>query len=196
MQPEDAVENSPQAGFGFFHCYPQRTGPCATTVSPSSVAIPYNGLPAVDMSTTESVSNIRSLIHSPSWIATARNLRGEEAQGLIDLIDRVSGIWLPFPNAPWRLRTELGAQAITLPDLDEKLRRQCLHLLYKVCKSCEMLPASYTLQQESICAGKIRSYGGFADVSEGEYLERRVAIKHLRFGTKDTFNNIFKVSRL
>jgi len=56
-----------------------------------------------------------------------------------------------------------------------------------------MLPASYLLQQESICVDKVRCYGGFADVSEGEYLGRHVAIKYLRFGTKDTFNVIFKV---
>ena len=56
-----------------------------------------------------------------------------------------------------------------------------------------MLPASYILQQEPTCADNIRCYGGFSDVSEGEYLGRRVAIKYLRFRTKDTFNNMFKV---
>jgi len=56
-----------------------------------------------------------------------------------------------------------------------------------------MLPVSYILQQEPICVDKVRCYGGFADVGEGVYLGRRVAIKYLRFGTKDTFNKIFKV---
>jgi len=56
-----------------------------------------------------------------------------------------------------------------------------------------MLPTSYILQQELIKVGKIRRCGGFADVSEGEYLGRRVAVKHLRFGTEDAF--IFKVSK-
>jgi len=59
-----------------------------------------------------------------------------------------------------------------------------------------MLPASYLLLQGSITVGKIRRCGGFADVSEGEYLGRRVAIKHLRFGTEDAFNKIFKVVKL
>ena len=56
-----------------------------------------------------------------------------------------------------------------------------------------MLPASYLLRQESIRVGNVRHYGGFADVSEGEYLGHRVAIKHLRIGTKDASNKIFKV---
>jgi len=81
-------------------------------------------------------------------------------------------------------------QVIALPELDERLRKQCLHLLSKICKACEMLPASYILQQEPTRVDNIRCYGGFADVSEGEYLGRRVAIKSLRFGTKD---KIFKV---
>jgi len=91
---------------------------------------------------------------------------------------------------------ERGMQVIALPELDERLRRQCFHLLYKICKACEMLPGSYLLQQGSITVGKIRRCGGFADVSEGVYLGHRVAIKHLRFGTEDTFNKVFKVLKL
>ena len=57
----------------------------------------------------------------------------------------------------------------------------------------ELLPVSYVLQQEQIRVGDAHCYGGFADVGEGEYLGRPVAIKHLRFGTKDAFGKIFKV---
>jgi hypothetical protein len=84
-------------------------------------------------------------------------------------------------------------QALSLPELDGNLRKQCLHLLYKLCKASELLPASYVLQQEPTRVGNIHSYGGFADVSEGEYLGRRVAIKRLRFGTTDA---TFKVPEL
>ena len=80
-----------------------------------------------------------------------------------------------------------------MPELDGDLRKQCLHLLYKLCKACELLPASYILQREPIRVGSAHCYGGFADVGEGEYLGRRVAIKYLRFGTKDAFDDIFKV---
>jgi len=87
-------------------------------------------------------------------------------------------------------------QALTSPELNGNLRKQCLHLLYKICRACELLPASYVLRKELICVGDIHSYGGFADVSEGQYLGRRVAIKNLRFGTRDALDNIFKVPQL
>lgn len=90
-------------------------------------------------------------------------------------------------------RTNGSIQAVTLPDLDDDLRKQCLHLLYKLCKPHELLPASYVLQQEHIRVGNALRFGGSADVVEGEYLGRRVAIKHLRFGAKDALNMIFKV---
>ena len=89
-----------------------------------------------------------------------------------------------------------GTQVITLPELDEKLRKQCLHLLYKICKAREMLPTSYVLQQEFTCISGVHYYSGFADVSEGEYLGNRVAVKHLRFRTDESFNKIFKVPKL
>ena len=84
-------------------------------------------------------------------------------------------------------------QALTLPELDGNLRKQCLHLLYKICKTSELLPTSYVLRQELVCVGSVRRSGGFADVNEGEYLGHRVAVKHLRFWTDEEFNNIFKV---
>jgi len=90
----------------------------------------------------------------------------------------------------------MGVQALALPELDGSLRTQCSHLLYKLCKTCELLPASYVLRQELICVGNIHCYGGFADVSEGQCLGRPVAIKHLRFGAKDAFSKIFKVLKL
>ena len=188
----DTVENPSQT---IFHLHPQRTfGPPATsaTSTASSSPILYDGPRAADTSAAGSILNIWSLIHSPSRITIARSLRGKEAQRLIDLIDQVSPVSATHLGAD---EAYLGCKVIALPELDQRLRKQCLHLLYKLCKACEMLPASYTIRQELIRVGNIHYCGGFADVSEGEYLERRVAIKHLRFATKDAFNNIFKVIR-
>lgn len=172
----------------------QRTDRSVITASSSSAAIPilHNGLRIVNMSAAESVSNVRSLVHSTHQIAVARSLRGKEAQVLIDFIDQVRGLSCSVMVLLCIGGTDHGTQAITLPELDEKLRKQCLYLLYKICKACEMLPTSYTLREEFIHVSNVRYCGGFADVSEGEYLGRRVAVKHLRFGTKDTFK-IFKV---
>ena len=56
-----------------------------------------------------------------------------------------------------------------------------------------MLPASCVVQPELTHVGEFGWSGGFADVSKGEYLGRPVAIKHLRIGTKDEFDKVFKV---
>ena len=87
-------------------------------------------------------------------------------------------------------------QALALPEMDGDLRNQCLHLLYKLCQTCELLPTTYVLQQKLTRVGTIHRYGGFADVCEGEYLERRVAIKQLRLWDKDEFDKVFKVLEL
>jgi hypothetical protein len=80
----DAVENLSSTGFY------QRRADSSATIAPSlSVAILYNGLRVADMSVAESLSKIRSFVHSSSRITAARNLRGEEAQELIDHIDQV-----------------------------------------------------------------------------------------------------------
>jgi hypothetical protein len=84
-------------------------------------------------------------------------------------------------------------QLLTLPHLDEKVSRRSLRLLYKICKACGMVPASYVVQPELIRVGEFGWSGGFADVSRGEHQGRPVAIKHLRTGTKDEFDRIFKV---
>ena len=88
-------------------------------------------------------------------------------------------------------------EALTLPEpeLDVHLRKQVSHLVYKLCRGSELLPASFFLQQEHIIVGNIRCCGGFADIREGEYLGRHVAIKSLRFGMNDS-DKIFKVSGL
>jgi hypothetical protein len=85
-------------------------------------------------------------------------------------------------------------QFLTLPHVDEKVYRRSLRLLYKICKACGMLPASYGIQPELTRVGEFGWSGGFADVSKGEYRGRPVAIKHLRIGTKDEFDKVFKVS--
>jgi len=84
-------------------------------------------------------------------------------------------------------------QFIALPHLDERISRRSSQLLYKICKARGVLPASYIVQPEHIHVGEFGWRGGFADVSKGEYLGRSVAIKHLRIGTKDEFDSIFKV---
>ena len=70
--------------------YQHQSGSPVTSASSPPVAILYDGLHVTDMAEDKTVSNIRSLLHSSSQIIAARNLRGKEAQGFINLIDQVS----------------------------------------------------------------------------------------------------------
>ena len=81
----------------------QRTDRFTITASSSSAAIPIlcNGLRVADMSAAESVTNIRTLVHSQHHIAIARSLRGREAQGLIDFIDQVCHTRLWCYDTTW-----------------------------------------------------------------------------------------------
>ena len=45
---------------------------------------------STDITSAEGLSNIETLVNSPSEIAVARNLWGDKAQKFIDLIDEVS----------------------------------------------------------------------------------------------------------
>ena len=57
------------------------------------------------------------------------------------------------------------------------------------------MPASYILQQELIRVGRVCHHGGFADVSDGEYLGRPVAVKCLKMeGDSDRIFKVFAVS--
>ena len=55
-----------------------------------------------------------------------------------------------------------------------------------------IIPASHILQQELIRVGRVHYHGGFAEVSNGEYLGRPVAIKSLKIGDGDS-NRAFRV---
>ena len=67
-----------------------------------------------------------------------------------------------------------------------------MRLLSRICKVHNIIPTSYVLPSELIRVGTVRYRGGFADVSDGEYLECPVAIKRLRMNEGDS-DRTFKV---
>jgi len=75
-------------------------------------------------------------------------------------------------------------QVLARSRLDDKLRQRSLLLLSKICKAHRIIPTSYVLQPEFICAGRVFHYGGATEVSSGEYLGFPVAIKRLKIITK------------
>lgn len=99
-------------------------------------------------------------------------------------------------NSARRASTTKGihaAQVLACPcGLDEKHRERSLRLLSKICKAHAIIPNSYIIQQDLIRVGKVRYHGGFADVSDGEYLGQPVAVKRLKMNEGDS-DKIFKV---
>ena len=147
----------------------------------------WSNIYSLEVPPNESLSKVLSLLSCPAKIAVARSFRGNEAQKLVDFLDRVRKFSAPcFSN--------LGrcAQVLALPCLDDKPRQRCLRLLSNICEARRITPASYVLQQELIHAWRVRCHGGFADVSDGEYLGRPVAIKRLKMNGGDS-DRIFKV---
>ena len=117
----------------------------------------------------------------------ARSFQGNEAQRLVDFLDRVGKF---FFSCPSNLRCR--AQVLGGSLLDDKLQQRGLRLLSKICKAHGIIPTSYILQEELIHVGRVRCYGGSADVSDGKYSGRPVAIKHFKV-TEDDTGGIFKV---
>lgn len=83
-------------------------------------------------------------------------------------------------------------QVLTYSSLDHKLWQRGLRLLSKICEAHKITPSSYVLQLELLRVGQVRYYGGFAEVSDGEYLGSPVAIKCLKINEGDS-DRIFKV---
>ena len=169
----------------------KRTFTCGQTLTQTLDALFWDTIFSTDITSAEDLSNVSTLVHSPSKITVARSLQGDNAQRMIDLIDQVSD----SRRCP-RGRTPLLTikQLLTLPHLDEKPSRRFSRLLYKICKACGRLPASYAVQPELTHVGEFGRSGGFADVSKGEYQGRPVAVKQLKIGTNDELDKIFKVN--
>ena len=142
---------------------------------------------STDITSSECLSEVLSLLNCPSRIAVARSLQGSEAQTFIDFLDRVSTKLHASCLGDLGRQTQILVQSC----LDGKLRQRCLQLLSKICKARKIVPTSYILQQELIHIGRVYYQSWFADVNDGEYLGCPVAIKRLRMeGDSDS---IFKV---
>ncbi|OCH89035.1 kinase-like protein [Obba rivulosa] len=78
-----------------------------------------------------------------------------------------------------------------LIEVSDKLRRQCLDALRKLCGRNRILPKSFVLPVDTVrqTSDEPVAYGGFADVYQGQFGGSEVALKVLRIH-KDATNNI------
>jgi hypothetical protein len=103
--------------------------------------------------------------------------RGEEARQILNVLDQV------FPSAQRHLwdKFSFTSQILIKPGLHNKQRAIFLVTLKKLCGACCLLPDSHEISDglEIISASPVAG-GGFADVYQGTYKGRPVAIKTLR----------------
>lgn len=72
-------------------------------------------------------------------------------------------------------------QILTEPDIHENQRNKCSVILQKLCGACCLLPDSYIISDGLELTGDYPvAHGGFADVYQGTYKGRAVAVKTLR----------------
>jgi len=147
----------------------------------------WTSIYSAEITSSERLLAVRSLLSCPSKIAVARSFKGNEAQTFIDFLDRVSEVC-----APRHTNLRFKPQVLTKSCLDDKFRQRSLLLLSKICKARSILPSSYLLKQKFIYVGRVHYHGGFAEVSNGGYLGSAVAIKSLKTNEEDS-DRIFKV---
>jgi hypothetical protein len=68
----------------------ERTFACGQILTLTLDALFWDAIFSMDITSAEGLSNISTLVRSPPKVAVARSLRGDDAQRVIDLIDRVS----------------------------------------------------------------------------------------------------------
>jgi len=147
----------------------------------------WTSLCTMDVTSDECLSKVQTLLTCPFMIALVRSFRGNQAQMLVDFLHHVSRLCASYSDhsKPW-------SQVLSCSRLDKKLWQRCLRLLSKICNAQAIIPASYILQHEVTYVGSFHEHGGFAEVSNGQYLGRPVAIKNLKMNKGDP-DKMFKV---
>lgn len=84
------------------------------TLNQISDALFWDAIFSTDITSVEGLSNITTLLQSPSKIHVARNLLGDQAQSFIDLIDRVSDLG-KRPSVPRVLIMTSTASRVAVP---------------------------------------------------------------------------------
>jgi len=150
----------------------------------------------------EMISLVEAIFTRQDEVKIVDYLRGDDVQTFIDVIDEVHPHIPSFLRRTDYLRTfrllrfrtcASTNQAIDLPTLSPRLRRNSLNLLSGVCGVYRLLPRSLHIP---LCYDRLGTplyRGGYADVWKGEHQGRPVAVKVLRVYLMDDFNKILSV---
>jgi len=126
----------------------------------------------LDANLSESIGDLPHRLASDGDVQAILKLREDNAQKVIDLLDKVSVETNP----------------------DNLLHRNCERTLRRLCGRAGLLPNSTSLSESDIeRKSTVPSCGGgFADVYEGVYLGNAVALKALRVYGKDNIRKVQK----
>jgi hypothetical protein len=108
--------------------------------------------------------------------------RGDEAQSIANVLDQV------FTSAHCHLPREClpAPQILNDPTLQETERNRCSVTLQKLCGACCLLPDSHIISDGLELTNELPiANGGFANVYQGSYRGRPVAIKALKLSQAD-----------
>ena len=118
---------------------------------------------------------VKSIPQSTTNSGIVLNIQTNDAQVVIDYLDQVRKSCVPYLRS-LGCRTQVLARSCT----DGQLRNQGLQLLSEACTIYKIIPSSYILRPELLRVGRAHYTTNVADMNDGEYMGRPVAVKHLK----------------
>ena len=139
-------------------------------------------------------SLVEAIFSSKDEIDTIRCL-GDGAQAFIDAIDEARPRSLsPICRSKFTSRHSIK-QALDVPNLSPRARRNCLRSLYRTCGRHALLPRTLKIPVCYDRTGVAMYRGGFADVWKGKHRGRDVAVKVIRTYSNSDLQKLIGVSR-
>lgn len=142
------------------------------------------------------VSLITAIFLDDSQVERVRQISGDDAQNLIDIIDRVSPRTISSPkNKLVDFDSNFHILSIRCWIASPEVRGRCLCYLYAVYDQQALLPRSLQVPLCYDTKGYPLGHGGSADVWKGRHLGQEVAAKVLRVYSKNDLKPIERVGR-
>ena len=145
-----------------------------------------------EFTSNELPSLIEAVLKSKNMDDRISCLSRDDAQILVDVLDEAR---LMSTHRSREIGTDaLTDQVLNIPDLSLWVRVKCLRRMYRTCGRHGLLPKTLEIP---ICydrTGYPRYSGGNADVWEGEYCGRDVAVKVIRTYSSSNLKRVVGVS--
>ena len=155
-----------------------------------SISEDLRNLYTLDTSSPDFSRRLYSLIRHDENEQYLTSLWGSELARLVDFLDEVRAVPLPFHQF-----TKRTPQALSVIPATDDVARACLRKLQSICSRHAILPSSYIVSGEIFRVGDDPiAFSTIADVWEGIYESKRVSIRCLRVPLAD--NRLFEEVRI